>query len=675
MAVFSREEHAANFIKKATDKFGDKFDYSKVDYVNNCTPVLIECPDHGIYSQKPIDHVSSKFGCPKCALEHNGKVCRSSQADVIDKFNLAHGVGTYDYSKVNYVGMDKKVEIICPVHGSFFQTPSGHASGKKCKKCASDEFGKTRRLTQDQAIANFVSVHGEGTYNYDEVVYTTSQKKVKIICPTHGPFYQKPSDHMKGGCAKCGVESAKAKRVGTQDEMIARFVEKFEDRYDYSKVNYISGKSDKVEIICPVHGSFFQSPLQHLASDGCPKCTREKQGLRHRCTQEEVIEAFNNKHGIGTYNYDEVEYTTANTKVTIICPTHGPFLQTPNAHRGGAGCDACGVDRTADACRRTHEDVLAEFNTVHGVGTYDYSKFTSYTKIVDKIEIICHKHGSFHQTSSAHLAGSGCPKCKGDKISEVTKDTPEKVLADFNEVHGDKYDYSKMVYVNSQTKVEIICDNPEHGSFWLTPSKHKNGRGCQKCSAYQQKHNNPNKGKKRGPSPRRLSTQEFIDRSNIVHSNRYDYSLTVYTGSNQLVTIICPVHGEFEQRAGKHMLSGHGCQVCAQVKQTSKIGNSWIATLGETVIPEYQLADVRFRKVDGYDPVSNTVYQFHGDFFHGNPNHPKLLPDKMNTMLKKTYGELYANTQRLDQEIRDAGYNLVIMWELDWRRISNQPKK
>jgi hypothetical protein len=679
MAVFSREQHAANFIEKATKKFEGKFKYHLVDYVNNCTPVLIECPDHGVYLQKPIDHVSSKIGCPKCAIEKNGKACRKSLSTVIAEFNGVHGVGTYDYSNIQYTGMDKNIEIYCPRHNiTFKQTPRTHLKGCKCSLCTKED-GKANRLTQDQAIANFNSIHGEGTFLYDEVVYETSTVPVLIKCPRHNHSYlQKPMDHLaakNGGCEHCARESARSKK---EAELLIAFNDKFNGKFTYEGFHYVDVDT-KIEMHCKDHGYFYQTATQHLASEfGCPKCANIQRGLNRRLTQDEVIDMFNDTHGLGTYLYHRVEYTTSITPVEIYCPRHEEyFFQTPNNHLQGSGCNKCGVESAARLQKNDLSDMLAEMDRVHD-GLYGYHLITpyDYENAKSKLPIWCDTHGVFHQTYASHINGSGCPKCADARVGEYHLDSVEKVLSDFYNTHLDKYDYSAVVYVNSQTKVEIICKVEGHGSFWQTPSKHKSGQNCPLCVADEFKNNNPNIGKKTGPSPSRLSTQEFIDRSTVIHNGFYDYSPTVYTGNHNKVFIRCPIHNEvFEITAGKHLYRSQGCPKCALSKQKSKIGDSWIATLGVNVIPEYPLPNVRFRKVDGYDPTTNTVYQFHGDFYHGNPNHPKQPADKMNTLLKKTFGELYENTQRLDQEIRDAGYNLVIMWELDWRRISNQPKK
>lgn len=126
----------------------------------------------------------------------------------------------------------------------------------------------------------------------------------------------------------------------------------------------------------------------------------------------------------------------------------------------------------------------------------------------------------------------------------TTKDYEDAFVQKAHFVHGAKYDYTKMDYKNSKTKVCIIC--PEHGEFWQTPRDHLKGSGCPQCAKEQ----------------RRIGETEFIQRANKTHNGKYDYSLVEYANNKTLVTIICPEHGKFKQRPYNH-LQGQGCPKCA----------------------------------------------------------------------------------------------------------------
>lgn len=197
----------------------------------------------------------------------------------------------------------------------------------------------------------------------------------------------------------------------------------------------------------------------------------------------------------------------------------------------------------------TTEEFVKRAREVHG-DKYDYSK-VKYVDIHTEVCIICPKHGEFLQKPSYHLRGNGCSKCgvvsKQKKLSSTTKEFIKKA----REVHGNKYNYSKVKYVNSHTNICIIC--PEHGEFKQTPSMHLEGHGCPKCAGV---------GK--------LNTIEFINRARDVHGDKYDYSKIEYVDANTKVRIICPKHGEFKQTPAAH-LKGQGCPNCNCSKLESEI--------------------------------------------------------------------------------------------------------
>lgn len=184
-------------------------------------------------------------------------------------------------------------------------------------------------------------------------------------------------------------------------------------------------------------------------------------------TTKEIIEQFKKVHG-NKYNYSETEYVNCTTKLKIICPKHGIFYQRLYHHRNGVGCPKCATDNNIVS----HEKTIEDFKNIHG-NIYDYSR-VKYINNSTKVEIICKDHGGFWQVPSMHKRGVGCPRCGGTGIL-----TQEKIIEQFKEAHGDKYDYSEVQYVNGRTKVEIICE--KHGVFLQTPRNHKKGIGCKKC--------------------------------------------------------------------------------------------------------------------------------------------------------------------------------------------------
>nr|DAT67966.1 MAG TPA: endonuclease-like protein [Caudoviricetes sp.] len=198
------------FIKKAKEIHGDKYDYSLVKYTNAKTRVKIICPVHGIFEQIPYNHLSGK-GCKECGCIENGRNRSITLEKFLEKAKLVHG-DKYDYSKSKVENYKTKIEIICPLHGSFFQTPNNHLGGKGCKECG---MISTLNHIQENCLSNtedFIQKSKElhlDTFDYSKVDYINNHTQVKIICKIHGEFLQLPHNHLVGkGCRECGIQKA-----------------------------------------------------------------------------------------------------------------------------------------------------------------------------------------------------------------------------------------------------------------------------------------------------------------------------------------------------------------------------------------------------------------------------------------------------------------------------------
>lgn len=199
-----------------------------------------------------------------------------------------------------------------------------------------------------------------------------------------------------------------------------------------------------------------------------------------KLTQQTFIERSRSIHG-DRYDYKKVDYVNYDTKVKIICPIHGIFLQVPRSHVKGIGCKLCAVVNNANRKRKCPKQFIQDANNVHN-GRYDYS-LIDYKNAFQNIIIKCKIHGNFSQRPNDHLNGLGCPKCGIRTRLEKAKNranTEREVLDRFYITHGNKYDYSLVVYKTVHDKVKIIC--PEHGIFEQSPQPHLSGQGCPKCS-------------------------------------------------------------------------------------------------------------------------------------------------------------------------------------------------
>ena len=255
----------AEFIERTKEVHGNKYNYSKTEYVNSQVKVCIICPDHGEFWQKPNDHLNGQ-GCPKCKIDKLRSCFSMGIENFIEKSKKIHS-DKYDYSKVKYVNNRIKVCIICPEHGEFWQTPDGHLNHKGCPKC----HNKNKKYTTEEFIERAQKIHSN-KYDYSKTIYGKNKKeKVEVICPIHGSFFISPELHLSGsGCKYCN----KGEVYNTFE-----FIEKAkkihaDDRYDYSKVEY-KRMDEKVCIICPEHGEFWQRPVLHLRGEGCPICSKK----------------------------------------------------------------------------------------------------------------------------------------------------------------------------------------------------------------------------------------------------------------------------------------------------------------------------------------------------------------------------------------------------------------
>jgi Zn finger protein HypA/HybF involved in hydrogenase expression len=195
-----------------------------------------------------------------------------------------------------------------------------------------------------------------------------------------------------------------------------------------------------------------------------------------KLTTEEFIKKAQLIHG-DQYDYTLVRYVNARTKVSVICPIHGKFEQTPSSHLNGSGCPLCGsVKGAAKKSKLAKEEFILKASLIHKGKGYLYEK-VKYVNALTKVTVICPRHGEFNQLPNHHLSGKGCPSCSHMKKTVISaKEFAQRA----SQVHNNKYTYDKSVYENSRTKLTIVC--PKHGDFLQAPNNHLKGRGCSKCS-------------------------------------------------------------------------------------------------------------------------------------------------------------------------------------------------
>lgn len=386
--------------------------------------------------------------------------------EFIKKAKLVHGENTYNYSESAYVNAKSKLKIFCNKCEKYFEQVASTHYECGCPTCGKEKQFNSRRKGDEKFISDAISKHGL-KFDYSLLKYKNNRTKVDIICPTHGLIQILPNGHLSSetGCFYCGVDSRKL----STKEFIEKCNLKHNNIYDYSKTNYIDSDT-KVEVICKEHGSFWINPRFHLEKGKCPQCSEH-----FPYTTETFIEKAISIHQ-DKYDYSKVFYKNFETKVEIVCPNHGTFLQSPQNHIGynKRGCPKCSKSGT----KLTTQEFIDKANLLHN-NFYDYSN-TNYIKSSQKVDIICPKHGNFSITPNSHLGirrGGGCIKCYRERQTGTFEDFLKNAIA----THGDKYEYHFSDYEGSKSKIKIFCK--KHQSYFIQSStRHTQGQNCPLCA-------------------------------------------------------------------------------------------------------------------------------------------------------------------------------------------------
>jgi hypothetical protein len=360
------------------------------------------------------------------------------------------------------------------------------------------------------------------------------------------------------------------------------------------------------------------------------------------------------------YNYSKVNYINNKTKIIILCDKHGEFLQRPTQHIvQEQGCPTCGVELSIEKRTLSTEKFIEQSKKIHN-NVYNYDK-TIITTLLRNVIITCLIHGDFTVIPKDHLKKIGCVKCNDTNIIKQSnsgvKYTIEQIISLAIEIHGYRYDYSKVVYNNMISKVIIICK--VHGEFHQSMLSHiYKKRGCSICG-----------------KTKKLTNEIFINKCIIIHNNKYDYSNTIYIDTESYVNINCLVHGLFKIKAKKH-ISGQGCMKCVK-NNASKKANDWIKYMSIKLNTEIQSSENggeyilktenSIYKFDGYCKKTNTCFEYYGNMYHGNPK--MYSSDKPYPFIKKnikTFGDAFNNTIKREEYIKSKGFNIICIWENEW---------
>ena len=295
------------------------------------------------------------------------------------------------------------------------------------------------------------------------------------------------------------------------------------------------------------------------------------------------------------YDYSLATFKDYKTKTTFICKIHGPFEQTWGKHiYRKQGCRKCGYEKVLIKLTKTNEQFIIDIKKLYG-DTYILDEVT-YTKSNVKVTPICKIHGKFSVLANSFLMGHGCPKCGIEKRASTTRHVKSFFIKRATKKHNGFYIYDLVDYINSSTKVKIIC--PLHGIFEQAPSNHVAGQCCPICAT------------KRVGTEQRQTKEEFVEKSIKVHGYRNDYSLVDYQGNKVPVDIRCIEHDfVFKCRPDNH-LAGSGCPICNSSRGENKI-TSILNKYDIKFIKEYKIDGHKYR-YDFYLPDLNLLIEYDG---------------------------------------------------------------
>jgi hypothetical protein len=470
--------------------------------------------------------------------------------------------------------------------------------------------------------------------SWDEICKRASENNRTLICEVDKRYdkrYFKTRCNTCGeekeervnafnGCDKCFVKN----RTSNVEEFIKKAIIKHGNKYNYDLVDYKNSKH-KVKIVCKnCKNTFEQTPNSHVLGSGCNKCAI----INKTCTTEEFIKKSKKVHG-NKFNYDLVEYINSYTKIKIFCNTcKNSFEQDPSQHLLMRQCVLCNKNK-----RLNKEKFIQQSLEIHSDKyNYDLVDFISVAKMV---RIKCNRcEKIFTQTPFHHLKGGGCKICH---FKERTRSLEEFIYLS-KSIHGDRYNYNSVNYINKRTKVDIYCNRCEK-IFTQRPFQHLKGGGCKICA----------------DDRLRDDTSSFIFKANQVHGSKFNYDLAEYIGSVIKVKIICNQCAEmFEQRPADH-LQGIGCPRCKESK--GEIFLKKILTENNIeFIPQHTFPGLKYinpLKCDVYVPIVNLIIEIDGD------GHRKAIFGSTPEEKQKNFEDTVRNDAIKDNYAKVNGINML----------------
>ena len=417
----------------------------------------------------------------------------------------------------------------------------------------------------------------------------------------------------------------------------------------------------KQKFICTIHNHSFHLKARDFVRIDTP-C--------ERCRNAQKKQKCIDKHG------DAFDYSITNFELPeaqpnqFICKKHNSSFQktiTDHVRFLSGGCDECESDWQSIRQAMSIEEFIQKATQLHGQ-KYDYSKVRQFKNQHELVLIGCDnpEHGYFLKSPANHLhkhLKQGCPECGHKRGTEKIRKSWENFLTDAKKVHGEKYEYEKGSFETTRSIIEIYCKECEI-YFPQRVMDHLSGNGHPTC--------NREKGRQK---LRKLNTEIVVRRCQEVWGNTYDYSRVKWERDSIPIEVGClKGHGFFLIDFHNHTGLKRGCKKCGSTRRTKQ--NLWLDSIGIPDDLEHREATLKFPDgswvfPDGMHREEKVVYEFWGDFWHGNPE--KYNPDDY-AHNGKTFGELYYGTQLKRERYKLFGFKLIEIWEADWDKQQSNRK-
>jgi hypothetical protein len=404
-----------------------------------------------------------------------------------------------------------------------------------------------------------------------------------------------------------------------------------------------------------------------------------------KLTREQFIEKATAIHN-SKYCYDTVVYVNRTSKVDIMCPIHGVFSQLAGNHLNGAGCNQCSIAKSSDLRAMSTTTFIERAKKKHG-DNYSYEK-VNYVNAYSIVTIICKKHGEFQQVAYHHLVG-GSLCCRGDNIKRAWsinyKGTNvsrfKSVLDKRKKTNKLKYGVEHALASSNIQKKKSETTIMRYGVAHAAQSYIFKNKMKQTCldrygvdnffkadvfKEYMQEFNN----NLYGVTYKAQSHMALI----LPLIQDIDWLIDQYINQNKTAIQIANELGIGNTTVGRYLKSAE-ITIRYHVSFSYKCV-TWLDSIMEIEGiyiqhalngGEYNIPSTRY-KADGYCEETNTIYEFHGDCWHGNPD--IFNPDDYCQPFNKhvTAGELYQKTKDKENQIISLGYNLVVMWENNYAK-------